>query len=133
MVHADLDDPFVLARARLYVTIGEGSRPDILDEDENPYRLLMRTRPHQPVHAGCLVVTGWCAPLERRDGTAETDLPPSRHPERQRVRVTVAISEQGLATVIRQSGEPQTAHAVTDRGAGDLPDVLESWWLGTLR
>lgn len=133
MIHADLRDPFVLDRARLYVVTTEESPFDILDEDENPYRLLMRTRHHQPMHAGCLVVTGWCAPLQA--GTKDVDdmPPPSRHPERQRIRVSVAICNQGMATVMRQSSAPHVPQAVTDRGSGDLPDVFESWWLGTLR
>lgn len=133
LIHGDLDEPFVLNRARLYVVLDEGSQFTILDEDENPYRLLMRTRHHQPVQAGCLVVTGWCAPIDGRAVNSDDAPPPSRHPDRQRVRVSVAISDQGIATVIRQSDAPHTAQAVTERGTGDLPDVLESWWLGTLR
>lgn len=133
LIHDDLDDPFVLNRARLYVVTDEGSQFNILDEDENPYRLLVRTRHHQPVHAGCLVVTGWCAPIDTGAVSADDALPPSCHPARQRVRVSVAVSDQGIATVMRQSDDPHTARAIADRGTGDLPDVLESWWLGTLR
>lgn len=133
LIHADLHDPFVLNRARLYVVTDEGSQFRILDEDENPYRLLMRTRHHQPFLAGCLVVTGWCAPVDAEASAADDLPPPSRHPDRQRVRVSVAISDLGIATVMRQSSAPHTAQAVTERGTGDLPDVLESWWSGTLR
>lgn len=133
LIHDALDDPFVLNRARLYVVTDEGSPITILDEDENPYRLLMRTRHHQPVAAGCLVVTGWCAPIDSIAVRSDDAPSPSRHPDRQRVRVSVAISDQGIATVMRQSNAPLTPQAVTERGAGELPDVLESWWLGTLR
>ena len=143
LVHGDLEDPFALPHARLYVLSHEGSEVhfEVLDQDENPYRLLMRTRHHPPVRAGCLVVTGWCAPLS--DGTMGEnddsmmdryhDIRPSEHPERQRVRVSVAVTEEGIASVMRQSDEPQMVRDLPTRGAGDLPDVLESWWLGTLK
>lgn len=135
LVHADLEDPFALARARLYVVPEDepDSRVDFLDEDENPYRLLIRTRHHQAVRAGCLVVTGWCAPLDDPADSESEDLRPSEHPRRQRVRVCVAIADGGIATVMRRSSEPELAQHLPDRGTGDLPDVLESWWQGTLR
>ncbi|MFM1752674.1 MAG: hypothetical protein RL119_1636 [Actinomycetota bacterium] len=140
LVQSDLEDPFVLPHARLYVlAITDSVKSfEVLDEDENPYRLLMRTRHHGPVRAGCLVVTGWCAPLAEADEDQlpqhlEPECRPSEHPARQRVRVSVAVTEEGIASVMRQSGKPQTVHDVPARGAGDLPDVLESWWLGTLR
>lgn len=135
LVHADLEHPFALARARLYVVPdGESdSRVDFLDEDENPYRLLIRTRHHQAVRAGCLVVTGWCAPLDGPDGPGPDDVRPSEHPQRQRVRVCVAITDAGIATVMRRSSDPDQVQHLPDRGTGDLPDVLESWWQGTLR
>ena len=143
LVHDDLDDPFVLPQARLYVLSLDGPEVqfEVLDEDENPYRLLMRTRHHPPVRAGCLVVTGWCAPLPQETRNETDDevahrhhgLRPSEHPQRQRVRVSVAVTEEGIASVMRQSNEPHMVRDVPTRGAGDLPDVLESWWLGTLK
>jgi hypothetical protein len=140
LIQSDLDDPFVMPHARLYVLNDDGPTMsfDVLDQDENPYRLLMRTRHHQAVRAGCLVVTGWCAPIgdvEDNDPVPTDCSPmrPSEHPARQRVRVSVAVTEEGIASVMRQSGEPHTVRDVPARGAGDLPDVLESWWLGTLR
>lgn len=136
MVHQDLADPFCLAQARLYISAADDP-PDcfaVLDEDENPYRLLMRTRHHQPVRAGCLVVTGWCAPMSESERTPSPGtLRPSEHPDRQRVRVSVAITEEGIASVMRQSEDPQLVREMPARGVGDLPDVLESWWLGTLQ
>lgn len=139
LVHDELDHPFVLSLARLYVAADAGPAVhfDVLDEDENPYRLLMRTRHHAPVRAGCLVVTGWCAPMTDVDTNEECDsgsnVRPSEHHLRQRVRVSVAITEEGIASVMRRSEDPQTVCEVPERGAGDLPDVLESWWLGTLQ
>jgi len=136
LVHDDLADPFFLDQARLYVANDDGTLMNfaVLDEDENPYRLLMRTRHHQPLHAGCLVVTGWCAPMSNGEPAARVDnVRPSEHPERQRVRVSVAITKDGIASVMRQSDDPHTVCEMPTRGVGDLPDVLESWWLGTLQ
>ena len=47
-----------------------------------------------------------------------------------RVRITVAINGQGIATVLRRDVEPDTAELMDDRGEGDLPDALERWWNG---
>ena len=138
LVHAELcgpGDPFDLDKARLYVVpVAEGGDVDgiagvvLLDMDENPYRLLRRTRHHQPILAGCLVATGWCAPFGLDDDA--NAVPPSSHPRRQRIRLTVAITDAGIASVLRQSDQPEVVHSLPSRGIGDLPDVLDSWWRG---
>jgi len=130
VVQRDLADPFSMDEARLYVIPrGEGQRVLLLDFDEHPYRLLERTADHGPISAAALVVTGWCAP------TDPSDTPlcrPSEHPMRQRVRVTVAIDERGIATVMRRDGAPNDPEVMDDRGEGELPDALERWWRGEL-
>jgi hypothetical protein len=93
----------------------------LLDSDENPYRLLRRTRHHPPIIAGCLVATGWCAPFGLDDDANAT--PPSSHPLRQRVRLTVAVTDYGIASVLRHSDEPDVVHTLPSRGIGDLPDI----------
>lgn len=128
---------FDLHRARLYVlpvaddsSAGPLSNDGIvlLDSDENPYRLLRRTRHHAPVLAGCLVATGWCAPFGLDDDANATS--PSSHPLRQRVRLTVAVTDHGIASVLRQSDDPDVVHTLPNRGIGDLPDILDVWWRG---
>jgi len=132
---------FDLHRARLYVLpvaddtsvgAGAGTMPNdgivLLDSDENPYRLLRRTRHHSPIIAGCLVATGWCAPFGLDDDANAT--PPSSHPLRQRVRLTVAVTDYGIASVLRHSDDPHMVHTLPTRGIGDLPDILEIWWRG---
>jgi hypothetical protein len=132
---------FDLHRARLYVLpvaddtsvdAGAGTMPNdgvvLLDSDENPYRLLRRTRHHPPIIAGCLVATGWCAPFGLDDDANAT--PPSSHPLRQRVRLTVAVTDYGIASVLRHSDEPDVVHTLPSRGIGDLPDILDVWWRG---
>ena len=135
-VERDDSAAFELDKARLYVmpAAREGAASDefalddivLLDQDENPYRLLRRTRHHLPIVAGCLVATGWCAPFCLDD---EVDArPPSEHPQRQRVRLTVAVTDSGIASVMRQGDRPDVVHSLPSRGMGDLPDVLEAWW-----
>lgn len=139
LIHSQLDDPFFLDKARLYVMPIIGEEFVLLDEDENPYRLLRRTRHHEQYLAGCLVVTGWCAPVDRLHDSSDIegrdaidDIQPSRHPMRQRVRLAVAVTAGGIASVMRRSADPDHVHNLTTRGAGELPDVLDSWWAGTL-
>lgn len=133
LVHTELVSPFDLDKARLYVLpiVVETPTDDVVlvDEDENPYRLLRRTRHHAPVLAGCLVATGWCAPFDLDDDIQE--VPPSSHPLRERVRLTVAISDMGIASVLRRSDRPDHVLPLPNRGMGDLPDVLEAWWSGS--
>lgn len=128
VVQRDLADPFSMDEARLYVIpLDGGQRVLLRDSDEHPYRLLERTADHGPISAAALVVTGWCAPTDSSDAPL---CRPSEHPMRQRVRVTVAIDERGIATVMRRSGSPDEPEVMDDRGEGELPDALERWWRG---
>lgn len=130
MVHGELREPFVLPEARLYVIPTGQSRQMLLyDSDEHPYLLLERTNDHAAFSAAALVVTGWCAPTDPSDPSGRR---PSEHPSRQRVRITVAIDDRGIATVMRRDGAPDEPEVMDDRGEGDLPDALERWWRGVL-
>jgi len=130
LVHAELVSPFKLDKARLY-GLNRNSIPSLLGENENPYELLMETERPLKCHAACLVVTGWAAPFENEMGDdREPDCRPSEHPKRQRVRICVAIGEAMIVTVMRTSEKPEEVMAMSERGMGELPDVLEAWWNG---
>lgn len=149
LVHRHLSDPFALDKARLYVvpidvvpvdvapgvltSDGEFSVTEadiqLVDQDVDPYRLLRRTRHHRPVAAACLVATGWCAPFSFDDDICATA--PSDHPQRRRVRLSIAISAAGIASVLRHDDDPDAALVLGNRGMGDLPDVLDAWWSST--
>jgi hypothetical protein len=62
------------------------------------------------------------------DEPAELDVPPSAHPLRRRVRLVVAISDDGVASVLRFADAPD--RVVTDAGAarGSLADAIETMW-----
>lgn len=72
-----------------------------------------------------LVATcGWAAPVD--DGDDEnSELPPSVHPKRRRVRLACVLSDEGVASVLRFSDTPD--ETVTDEGnaKGSLADALE--------
>ena len=129
LMHTELAEPFDLDKARLYIVPIDADDVVLVDQDENPYRLLRRTRHHPPVLAGCPVATGWCAPFGLDDDACA--VPPSDHPLRQRVRLTVAVTDAGIASVIRRSDQPDEVHSLPSRGIGDLPDVLDAWWCST--
>jgi len=128
LVHAELASPFKLDKARLY-GLNKNFVPLLLGENENPYELLMETERPLKCHAACLVVTGWAAPFENELGNdQEPDCRPSEHPKRQRVRICVAIGEAMIVTVMRTSENPDEVMSMSERGMGELPDVLEAWW-----
>lgn len=142
IVHEELDDAFTLEQARLYAIVEGDSSNDgesniQMVAHDNPYELMMNyPRPPATV-AGCLVVTGWAAPLggEPGDNFApdknEPTVRPSEHPLRRRVRVCVAICAGEIGTVMRTDDEPDEIKPLSERGMGGIPDVLEDWWNGS--
>ena len=127
MVHAELcdaDDPFRLHSARIYVLNNSGD-VELLGEAESPYDAMIAfARPADAV-AGVVVVTGWVAPV---DENAQTQCRPSQHPQAERIRLTVAVGDDGIGTVMRRKSLPDVAMAMDERGVGDLPEALEAWW-----
>lgn len=127
MVHAELrgsDDPFRLHNARLYVLDGSGDI-ELLGTAESPYDAMIEFAPPADAVAGVVVVTGWVAPV---DENAQTQCRPSEHPQAERIRLTVAVGDDGIGTVMRRKSLPDVAMAMDDRGVGDLPEALEAWW-----
>lgn len=75
-------------------------------------------------HDQVLVATcGWASPVENDEGD---EIPPSAHPKRRRVRLACYLSDEGVASVLRFSDEPD--NTVTDEGnaRGSLADALET-------
>lgn len=152
-LHGSLDG-FSLRRARLYgVTVADPEgvrrgadgalRISFLAEHADVYELL--DAPGSAIarmfDAAVVLTCGWAAPVDGRprggapddrdgidDGAAADDVPPSEHPDRRRVRLVVAISDDGVASVLRFADAPD--RVVTDAGAarGSLADAIESMW-----
>ncbi len=155
-LQATLDDPFHMRAARLYgftvhdpaalaslvngpsdvIAATDGAvRATCLGEGDDPYWLLAG-----PLglfacsfDAAGLVTLGWAAPLlDERDeyGRLTTGVRPSLHPERVRIRISATVCDQGVATVLRRSDDPDAAVAIGERGEGELVDTLERLWFG---
>lgn len=134
LVHAELEDPFEIDFARLYAMPENENHDWQIALESNPYELMMNNPRPPATKAGCLVVTGWAAPMEKDPKEdVEPSVRPSEHPKRQRVRVCIAICDGKIATVMRSSDEPDDVKNMSERGMGGIPDVLEAWWKDELR
>ena len=137
-LHLSLDR-FDLSAARLYgITVvdpegipakADGSlRITFLAEHADVYELLdAPTSAISKMFDAAVVLTcGWAAPLD--DDDEPSDLAPSRHPRRRRVRLVVTVCDLGVASVLRFADTPE--EIVTDDGAarGTLADAVNSLW-----
>ena len=153
-LHGSLDG-FAMRRARLYgVTVADPEgvrrgadgalRISFLAEHGDVYELL--DAPGSAIarmfDAAVVLTCGWAAPVDGRPGGGpgdtraagagrggtDDDVPPSEHPDRRRVRLVVAISDDGVASVLRFADAPD--RVVTDAGAarGSLADAIETMW-----
>lgn len=89
--------------------------------------------------AACVVTSGWGAPLDADPecGHCPTSgcghscaARPSEHPERFRLVICTAVSDDGLSSVVRDSRRPEEPVEMCERGEGMLPDALELMWFG---
>lgn len=120
-------DPFKLPTAHLYGVnldatgnvidvVFVDSHPDIYDLISIPASKIGYKFKHY-----ALVTSGWAAPLSE-DGTVDTA--PSQHADRRRVRLTVTLTLDGVASVMRFSDDPD--NTITDPGqaTGALADAV---------
>ena len=66
-----------------------------------------------------LITTGWASPLDKE----QEPIQPSKHPERQRVRLVIVANKKGVCSVVRFKGKDEV---VVDEGnaTGSLNDAL---------
>ena len=136
-LHTTLDS-FELAGARLYgVTVVDSKEFDqdvdaafrlsFLAEHPDVYELLEAPSSSlgRMFDAVAVVTTGWAAPLGEN---GEVQGAPSQHAKRRRVRLTVVVSNQGVASVVRFADEPDDI--ITDAGSatGSLADAINGYW-----
>ena len=142
-LHTSLDG-FDLPRARLYgVSIvnanGVASHEDgalrisFLAEHGDVYELL--DAPSSAIarmfDAAVVLTCGWAAPIDRDESPESKDsseVPPSQHPQRRRVRLVVSVCDNGVASVLRFADTPDDI--VTDAGSarGSLADAVNNLW-----
>ena len=125
--HQSMDKPFEIERALLF-SINEGddgqvsmtlanANGDVYDLIDNDDTLLVA----KVSDYIAVVTTGWASPI---DSDGEVSTPPSKHPERRRVRLMVMVSRDQMASVMRFQDEPD--ETITDDGhaTGSLADAL---------
>lgn len=118
-----LNDPHLLADERLGRT---AARASFVAEDVDVYRLIDGPAGviARSFDAAAVVSSGWAAP------TQDGQIPPSRHPERRRLRVVAVVSDAGVRSVTRFADSPSAPVVMTERGAGGVIDTLEALWFG---
>lgn len=119
LVLRDMDDPFQF-ETRLY-----GCDPDgvyLLGTHDDPYELIWGTPRPNGLTAVALVATGWASP------TCDDGVPPSKHPERIRVRVVACKGMDSFTSLLTKADEPDDVTEQED-GEGGLRDALEAWWV----
>lgn len=125
-------DSFELPGARLYGinmpdAVVENPPPCLLGSHPDVYRLLNEPASAlaRSFGAAAIVTTGWAAPL---DDNGEASCMPSEHAQRRRVRLTVLVSNEGTASVLRFADTPD--EVVTDPGSatGSLAEAIARFW-----
>ena len=142
-LHSSLDG-FDLPRARLYgvsIVDADGVRSNhngalrisFLAEHGDVYELL--DAPSSAIarmfDAAVVLTCGWAAPIDRDESPVsedESEVPPSKHPQRRRVRLVVSVCDNGVASVLRFADTPDDI--VTDAGSarGSLADAVNNLW-----
>lgn len=139
-LHTSLDG-FDLKRARLYgvaVVDPEGVAENVdgalritfLAEHGDVYELL--DAPTSAIarmfDAAVVLTCGWAAPVSDDDANSEFSGPPSEHPSRRRVRLVVAVGDDGVGSVLRFADAPD--EVICDPGAarGSLADAVTNLW-----
>lgn len=129
LVADELGENFAIERSRLYSLIkGEqGYTLTLASEHSDVYDLLDNDDSKNIARVSDFIVVvtcGWAAPITDNDDTSE--MAPSQHPERRRVRLVVTASRDGMASVLRFQDEPD--EKVTDDGdaRGTLAFAVQS-------
>lgn len=104
----------------------------VVDSDPDPYKLLVRVPDGldmDEVQSLCLVMTGWMSKIDDSEEDMEEDDDEYVEPDRERVRVTAAVSDDGVSVVVRKYNEAgESVDSFADGGEGAFPDALRMWW-----
>ena len=119
LVHRAAADPFTMS-ALLYGCDNDGAY--LLGSAENPYELLEMIDRPDSLNAVALVITGFASPIN------DENIPPSKHPERIRVRIVNCKSDEGFTTIMRRANTPDEVEDMGSEGVGALREALSDWW-----
>lgn len=99
--------------------------PRLAGESPDPYDLL-RQAPNgsmADVTSLCLVMTGWMSRINDEDEDEDAD------PIRERVRIISAVSDDGVAVVVRKyTKDGEHVDSFSDGGEGAFPEALKAYW-----
>ncbi|MEY3680389.1 MAG: hypothetical protein RL547_1002 [Actinomycetota bacterium] len=137
-VDADLDeslDDTLRYRASRVFAVRESERGfsrELVDCDADPYALIDRVPPSVDFDAACLVMTGWMTRIddpESDDPESDVDESEDATDEgRYRVRLAAAVSDDGVAVVVRRWEGGEWSDSFADGGEGMFPQALRAWW-----
>jgi hypothetical protein len=134
-VDADLDETldetlrYRASRVFAVHDVEHGFVRELVDCDADPYALITRLPPTVDFDAACLVMTGWMTPLDHEeDEDEEDDDDFGDEPLKFRVRLTAAVSDEGVAVVVRRWEGGEWSDSFADGGEGAFPDALRTWW-----
>lgn len=135
-VDADLDETldetlrYRASRVFAVHDVEHGFIRELVDCDADPYALITRLPPTIDFDAACLVMTGWMTPLDDDEYDEEDDETGDRddEPLKFRVRLTAAVSNEGVAVVVRRWEGGEWSDSFADGGEGAFPDALRTWW-----
>ena len=135
----DMSLGYLLPAARLYGIVvndplgliddlGQAARTSFIDEASDIYDLLVGSAAvlARSFDAAAIATVGWASPTNCGD----TDIEPSLHPRRRRVRIVTVVNDEGCASAIRFADDPDRAVAQSDVHEGELVKALQTMWLG---
>jgi hypothetical protein len=74
-----------------------------------------------------LVTCGWASPLSADEVDSEADVPPSKHPERRRVRIAVVANRESVASVLRFQDDKENTMLDEGGASGSLADAFREF------
>lgn len=123
LVHNHTDDPFEID-ALLYACDDDGAY--LLGTNPDPYELLQETKRPSYINAVALVMVGYASP---HDPENPSNIRPSQHPERYRIRIVTMKTIDGFCNIMRREDDPDEPQDLGGDGEGAICEALDEWWI----
>lgn len=123
LVHNHTDDPFNI-EALLYACDNDGAY--LLGANPDPYELLQETKRPSYINAVALVMVGYASP---HDPENPSNIRPSQHPERYRIRIVTMKTIDGFCNIMRREDDPDEPQDLGGDGEGAICEALDEWWI----
>lgn len=123
LVHNHTNDPFEID-ALLYACDNDGAY--LLGSNPDPYELLQETQRPSYINAVALVMLGYASP---HDPNKPSNIRPSQHPERYRIRIVTMKTIDGFCNIMRREDDPDEPQDLGGGGEGAICEALDEWWI----